>query len=260
MKFSAYQVLLLTFFGSTLIISCEEEEVNSFDLPYFSKIVAMDDIQLELLPGPIQGVSGRGPGDFSDLRAEVIDEVLFLTGNVGNNIISIVHPSIDSIVLKNSTELQLVDDFQTTAAHLFLDGFDAGQLFSPFSLSVDSLVIRLRNAARVAIDSVQTNRLQVNLLDGTRCNLQGFASFQQLVLNNGCRFNLDFGLTGWEIEAPILGDSVFIEVDNGGNGWVQATTYLHALGRNDSRVFFKGNPESIESMMSNGASLVQKED
>ena len=246
-----------------LCFSCNNnEDPNPWEnLEYFDQIVVLNNVDVRLLYGSQQLVRVVGNIDASKVNIQVENEIVTISeGGVNPSMmyVEITHPAIESISVQNNGKLFFVADFTSAATKLKINVSDAGTILTPYQVTVDSLNLLLRNSARLAIDSVKLQYLDAEIMDGSRCNLQGFAANQMLKMSGGCRYNLNFSIGGWDVEQPVKGDSCWISVDNGANGWVNATEYLDASGNTGSRVFYKGDPISLEQDMKNGAKLVQK--
>ncbi|WP_066219423.1 GIN domain-containing protein [Formosa haliotis] len=190
----------------------------------------------------------NGQLNMSDVSASASQVVVFVQ-----------HPDISSIVVQNNGTLEFDNNFVTSSSDLIIRGYDAAEIYNAFSLDVAVLDVALENAAKMALVDVEANELYVQLSDGSRCNMEGFATEQYINLNNGCRFNLDFPYAGWEVIAPIRGVTCNITTDNGGNGWVQAVNTLTATANNGSSIFYQGEPKVLNITEINGGTVSRKD-
>ncbi|MDW5289343.1 GIN domain-containing protein [Formosa sp. PL04] len=255
---SALNLILLV-----LLVSCNTSDDGSstiIDLPYFDSLNVQDNITLILISGPNQVVELYGDGDLNTVDLFVDNGELIMSAvssEASNVVVYVAHPDINNILVQNNGIVQFDNYFTTTASELYITGLDAAQIFNEYEMNVNTLDVLLENAAKMALLNLQSEELYVHLSDGSRCNIQGFATNQFIDLNNGCRFNLDFPIQGWDITSPIQSTNCTITTDNGGNGWVQATNTLTATASNGSRVFYQGVPNVLNAVEINGGRVEQ---
>ncbi|QQY82296.1 DUF2807 domain-containing protein [Tamlana sp. s12] len=259
-------VLALLLIMQLMSCSSDDDGINNgggiIDLDSFTALNVGDNINLVLRYGANQEVELTGDGNLNKVDLFVDNDVLFvsdLSPDASNVVVIVESPDINSIVVENNGILNFDNAFETSFDELNIVGFDAAEIYNEYAMRVSILDVRLENAAKMALLDLDADELYVDLQDGSRCTLEGFATDQYISLINGCRLNLDFPYNEWEATNPIQGVNCTITADDGGNGWVQASNYLEATADNGTRIYYQGTPNQENFTELNGGEIVQKD-
>jgi len=249
----------LAFAALFIMTSCDDDDdtPDPIELSNFNEIAVTGDAVVELTFAGIQNVELAGGTSLDEVELEVNGDRLEITptGSGDEPTIRIEHPSIRALDAGGNAVIYLESAFPSSANEFDITARDAARVLSDNELSSSVVNIELRNAAAVAIEVIQSVRLNVDMFDGARCNLDGFARTQNINLTNGCQFNLDFPVSGYDFSDPVEADSVWVTVDNGGQAWVYPRFYLNATASTGSRIFYKGDPVTIIDDITGGSDL-----
>ena len=253
-------ILLLLFFLS--FSACEEEpniihpEVDPFD-----KLVVAQNVTVRLMNGT-PDISVSGSGDLSAVELNVSDGILTIAlpnpGSAQNVVVEIFHNDLLSVSCTQNGNLNFASDFSTSSPTLTIRGYNHAAIYSYQKISVDTLDIGLSDESFLGFTQVETSKNMLSMWSGTICFLEGTASDQIIEMTDGSYYNYEDTESGWPIAGPLQAAYTWVTVKNGAMAWVNATSYLNAVGTTGSVVYYKGDPATIEENMTNGAELIQK--
>ncbi|GJM59815.1 GIN domain-containing protein [Persicobacter diffluens] len=253
-------LLLLITLG---FFSCSDPDVKEGALLPFSQISTYNDVSIHLVNGPHR-IDILGEGSISTVKWEQNGAHLHLKEINGLNpdysIVQISTPSLESICLKNSSQIYIPEEFFTSKT-LNLQILDAGRLETNDRFIVDSLItIKARNAARIYIHELSARLAEFDIHDGSRVDVGGQVNaLVDLRVRNGARFHLD-GDDHWFINNPLSAPKFQIHLTDGGNAWVHATDTLQALVKNGSHLYYKSLEGHLHIEKQDGGSATIKEE
>ena len=253
-------ILVLLFFVS--LTACEEEpnilhpEVDPFD-----KLVVAQNVSVKLMNGT-PDISVSGSGDLSTVELNVSDGILTIAlpnpGSAQSVVVEIYHNDLISVSCTQNGNLNFASDFSTSSHTLAVSAYNSAAIYSYHTITVDTLDIKLSDEAFVGFSQVELSKNKLTMWSGTLCFVEGTATDQLIEMSDGCYYNLDDRDSGWPFSGPLQAENTWVTVRNGAMAWVNATSYLNAVGTTGSIVYYKGDPATIEEDMTNGAELIQK--
>jgi hypothetical protein len=252
-------IILLSLLALT---ACEEEENIIYpEVDPFDKLVVAQNVTVKLMNGT-PDLSIRGRGDLSGVQLQVSDQLLTVAlpnpATAQNVVVEIFHNDMVSVNSTQNSRISLASDFTTSSQTLILSAFNNSAIYSYYTLSVDTLDIRLSDEAFVGLSQVDVSKNSLSMYGNTLCFLEGNASDQFIDITDDCSYNVEDRESGWAFSGPLEAENVWVTARNGAMAWVQATNYLNATGTTGSMVYYKGDPVTIEENMTNGAELIQK--
>jgi len=259
-QFPTYIILFLLFFIS--FTACEEEpnilhpEVDPFD-----EVVVAQNVTVKLMNGT-PDVSVSGSGDLSTVQLNVSEGILTVAlanpGSAQSVVVEIYHNDLVSVSCTQNGNLNFASDFTTSSPTLTVRGYNNAAIFSYYKLSADTLDIGLSDESFLGFRDVEASKNMLTMWSGTLCFLEGSATNQIIEMTGACYYNLADMETEWPFAGPLQAENSWVKAKDGATAWVHATTYLNAVGTTGSKVYYKGDPATIEENMTNGAELIQK--
>ena len=133
------------------LTACEEEESIIYpEVDPFDKLVVAQNVTVKLVNGT-PDLSIRGRGDLSGVQLQVTDQVLTVAlpnpGTAQNVVVEIFHNDMVSVSSTQNSRVSLASDFGTSSQTLILSAFNNSAIYSYYTLSVDTLDIRLSDEA-----------------------------------------------------------------------------------------------------------------
>jgi hypothetical protein len=255
-------VVSLIFLSFATFTACEDDPLILYpEVDPFDKLVVAQNVTVKLMNGA-PDLSVSGSGDLSSVQLVVSDGILSIAlpnpGTAQNVVVEIYHNDMVSVSCTQNGRLNLASDFSTSSPTLTVSAYNASAIYSYHTISVDTLDIRLSDAAFVGFSQVEVSKNKLTMWSGTLCFLEGTADDQLIEMTDGCYYNLDDRDSGWAFSGPLQAASTWVTARNAAMAWVHASTYLNAVGTTGSMVYYKGNPSTIEENMTTGAELIQK--
>jgi hypothetical protein len=228
----------------------------------FEQVVAAYNITVKLRNGdPDLSVSGYG--DLSAVKLSVSDGVLTIAltspASAQNAIVEIVHNELESVTGTQNARVNFPADFSTSAPTLKVAAFNDASVYSYYRILADTLDISVHDEAFVGFKQVEVSKNILSIWSSALCFLEGTAADQVIEMSDGCFYNVDEEASGWPLAGPLEADHIWVSAKNGAKAWVYATSYLNAEGTTGSVIYYKGDPDTIEEQMTNGAELIQKD-
>ncbi|MEM9830901.1 MAG: DUF2807 domain-containing protein [Bacteroidota bacterium] len=228
-------------------------------VPYFNSINVGANVTANIRVGD-QRVEVLGDGNLSGIITEVLDDELFIYGAGASNVIANIWVNdLRQVLGKDNSRINFPENFVSISPDLNILGRNASAIRVNQTMVYDSVYVELRDASNLGVIDLDSRVLFGDLRNGTRCNIEGFSEHLELIMTDGCRFNLDFPDASYPFIAPMQSVSCAITARNGANAWVFPTDYLNAKVSDGSVVFYKGNPANIDQEVPNGGQLLTKD-
>ncbi len=245
------------------VSSCKEEQQIIYpEVDPFDQVVAAYNVTVKVTNGD-QGLSVSGYGDLSAVELSVSDGILTIAlptpGSARNVVVEIVHNDLESVTGTQNARVNFPADFSTSAATFKVTAYNASAIYSYYRIAADTLDISVNDEAFVGFRQVEVSKNILTMWSNALCFLEGTATDQVVELSDGCFYNVDEKASGWPLAGPLQADNIWVSAKNGAMAWVYATGYLNAVGTTGSVIYYKGDPDTIEEQMTNGAELIQKE-
>ncbi|WKN30154.1 DUF2807 domain-containing protein [Porifericola rhodea] len=258
---------LFSLFAAFTLNGCKESEgdvgpIVRKDLPAFNKIDVAQNVSVNLRAGE-QVLEIRGDGQLEQVVAEVENGELKLynpSGLASNVVVDIWVSNLKLLSCRENSITNILEDFSTNSSSLSIIGKNAAKIRVKNSLNYESVYFELRDASNMAIANLQASKAQGELLNGTRCHIEGQIGQLELNMTDGCRFNLDFPDADLSLSTPVVTENCVITAKNGAQAWVQASNKLQVNVSDGSRVFYKGEPQEIVKELHNGGQVEKKEE
>lgn len=250
-------IALLTF------SSCkEEQQIIHPEVDPFDQVVAAYNVTVKVTNGN-PGLSISGYGDLSAVKLSVSDGILTIAlttpASAQNAVVEIVHNDLESVSGTQNARVNFPADFSTSAPTLKVAAYNEASIYSYYTITADTLDISVNDEAFVGFRQVEVSKNILTMWNNALCFLEGTATDQVVEMSDGCFYNVDEMASGWPLAGPLQADQIWISAKNGAKAWVYATGYLNAVGTTGSVIYYKGDPDTIEEQMTNGAELIQKD-
>ena len=243
--------------------SCNEDaQVIYPEVDPFDQVLAAYNVTVKLMNGN-PGLSVSGYGDLSAVKLSVSDGILTIAltspASAQDAVVEIIHNDLESVTGTQNSRVNFAADFTTTSPTLKVAAYNEASIYSYYKIAADTLDISVHDEAFVGFRQVEVSKNILNMGSSSLCFLEGSATDQVIDMSDGCYYNLDETNSGWPLAGPLQSDHIWVSARNGAKAWVHATTYLNAMGTTGSIIYYKGDPDTIEEQMTNGAELIQKE-
>ena len=242
--------------------SCEEDDNTLYpDVGHFDKLVVAYNVTVKLMNGD-PDLSVSGSGDLSSVQLVVSDGILTVAlpnrGTAQNVVVEIYHNDLVSLSCTQNGALNIASDYSTSSHTLTITGYNTAAIYSYNTISVDTLDISLSDDTFLGFSQVEVSKNRLTLRSGTLCFLEGTATDQLIEMSDDCLYNLEDADSGWPFSGPLTAENTWVNLRNGAEAWVHATSYLNAVGTTGGIIYYKGDPATIDENLTNGAELIQK--
>ena len=217
MKKLIYSLLLI----STLCFSQTEKEVGDFN-----KVTTFDQIDVRLIPGDVNKVVLSGKGS---------DEV------------EIVNKNGELKIRMPFSKLLDGDNISATVYFKKIDAVEANEgsrISSEKEITNTSFDIKAKEGAEIHLN-IQVEKLIVRVANGSKIELEGIATNQDVLVNSGGEYKGD----------KLHTNLTDITVNAGGNASVFATELVTAKVRAGGTITIYGKPKQINKKIVAGGSI-----